>query len=100
KVAIVVRFLLAAHRARLATVGIEEPGFQHHAPAALDELDLAMRLELDRLLEEAKRVEVLDLATRAQRISRASHRDVGIAAKRALLHVAVADPDPAHERVQ
>ena len=29
-----------------------------------------------------------------------AHRDVGVAAERAFLHVAVADADPAHQRVQ
>jgi len=35
-----------------------------------------------------------------ERRAGAAHGDVGVAAQRALLHVAVADADPAHERVQ
>jgi hypothetical protein len=33
-------------------------------------------------------------------LSDRAHRDVGVAAERAFLHVAVADADPAHQRVQ
>ena len=57
-------------------------------------------LELDRLLHEAKRIEVLDLAPSAQRPAGLAHRHVGVAAKAALLHVAVADAEPHHQRVQ
>jgi hypothetical protein len=101
EVPVVVRLLLAAHGARLALVRIEQARFLHHRPAVLEQRDLPPRLELDRLLHEAERVQVLDLAARAElRLARPPHRHVGIAAEGPFLHVAVADADPAHQGVQ
>ena len=101
EVAVVLRVFLAAHRARLVAVGIVEARFLHDRAAVLDQLDLPAHLELDRLLHEAEAVEVLDLAARAERVAAGrAHRDVGVAAEAAFLHVAVADADPAHQRVQ
>ena len=101
KVAIVVRIFLAAHRPRLVPVGIEEPGFLHDGAALLDQLDLPAHFELDRLLEEAEAVEVLDLAARSElRRAGPAHRYVRVAAEASFLHVAVADVDPFDERVQ
>jgi hypothetical protein len=48
---------------------VEEARLLHHLAAVLDQLDLAAHLVLDRLLEEAERVEVLDLAARAERLA-------------------------------
>ena len=100
EVAIVVRVLLGAHRARLAPAGIEQPRLLHDLAAALDQLDLAPRLVLDRLLDEADRVHVLDLAARAQLAARLAHRDVDVAAHGAFVHVAVAGAEIAHDRAQ
>src|SRR6185436_3778369 len=63
--------------------------------------DLALRLEFDRLLHEAEGVQILQLAAGAELLlAGLSHRNVGVAAEGAFLHVAVADADPDHERVQ
>ena len=62
EVAIVVRFFLAAHRPRLFAVGIEEPGFLRDFAAAFDELDLPRSFDLDGFLDEAERIQVLELA--------------------------------------
>ena len=66
EVAIVVRFLLAAHRPRLFAIGIVEPRLLHDLAAALDELDLPRGLDLDGLLDEPERVQVLELGARAE----------------------------------
>jgi hypothetical protein len=95
-----VRVFLGAHRARLAALRIEEARLLDDLAAILDELDLPAHLELDRLLEEAERVEVLDLAARSERRAGLAHGDVRVATERPLLHVAVADADPAHQRMQ
>ena len=100
EIAVVLRVFLGAHGARLVLVGIVQARFLHDLAAVLEDVDLALRLELDGLLHEAERVEVLDLAARAELVvAGLAHRDVGVAAERALLHVAVADADPAHQRV-
>ena len=101
KVAVVLRVFLAAHRPRFAAVGVVEARLLDDGAAFADQLDLAPHLEFDRLLHEAEAVEVLDLAARAElRFAGRAHRDVGVAAEAALLHVAVADADPLDQRVQ
>ena len=62
EVAVVLRVFLAAHRPRLAAVGIVEARLLHDRAALLDQLRLSAHLEVDRLLQEAEAVEVLDLA--------------------------------------
>ena len=66
EVAVVVRLFLGAHRARLAAVRVVEARLLHDLAAALDQLDLALDLVVDRALDEAERVEVLDLGARAE----------------------------------
>ena len=100
EVAIVVRFFLAAHRPRLFAIGIVEPRLLHDFAAAFDELDLPRGFDLDGLLDEAERVQVLELRARAELgLAAPAHRDVRVAAERAFLHVAVADLEVADERV-
>ena len=55
---------------------------------------------LDRLADEADRVDVLDLAARAERRARLAHRDVDVGAQGAFLHVAVAGAEIAQDRAQ
>ena len=55
---------------------------------------------LDRLTDEADRIDVLDLAAGAERLARLSHRDVDVGAQAALLHVAVAGAEIAQDRAQ
>ena len=81
-------------------VRVVETRLLHDGAAVVDQRDLPADFELDRLLHEAEAVEVLDLAPRAERgRARAAHRDIGIAAEVAFLHVAVADADPLDEVV-
>src|SRR6516165_2430910 len=100
KIPVVVRFLLRAHQPGDAARGIEKAGLLLDLSALLDELDLAPSLMLDRLHHIADRVDVLDLATRTQGLAWTSHRDVAVAAQRALLHVAVAGAEIAQDRAQ
>src|SRR5690606_28246648 len=100
KVAIVVRFFLRAQRARLALVWVVEARFLPNRPAAFEHVDLPRDFIIDRSLDEPERVEILDLATGTELLlARRPHRHVRIAAERAFLHVAVADLEIAHERV-
>ena len=94
------RLLLGAHRARLAARRIEEPRLLLHFAAVLDERNLSARLGLDRLSNEADGVDVLDLASRAERSPGAAHRDIDVSAQIALLHVPVAGADIAQEGAQ
>ena len=84
EIAVVVRVFLAAHRPRHAAAGIEQPRLLLDRAAALPHLDLAPRLVLDRLHDEADRVDVLDLAARAERLAGLAHRDVDVAAHASL----------------
>lgn len=80
EVAVILRIFLAAHRARLALVRIVEARFLHHFAAVLDQFDLAAHFVVDRLFEEAERVQVLDLGARAELLlADRTHRHVRIA---------------------
>src|SRR5947209_44752 len=100
EIAIVVRLFLGAHRAGLALIGIEQPGLLLDRAAILQDADLAPRLVVDRLADEADRVDVLDLAAGAERSAGLSHRDVEVGAQRAFLHVAVAGAEVTQDRAQ
>ena len=100
EIAVVVGLFLGAHGAGLVLVRVVEPGLLDHLAAALDEVDLALDLEADGLVQKAEGVDVLDLGAGAEfLLALRAHRDVGIHPERALLHVAVADADPAHDLV-
>ncbi len=58
-------------------------------------------LVFDGALKKAKRVQVLDLAAGSELVAAGwTHGNVGIAAEGSFLHVAVADLDPTHQRVE
>src|SRR5512140_3091020 len=98
--AVVVRFFLGAHRARLALAGVEQTRLLLDRAAVLDDLDLPARFVLDGLADEADRVHVLDLAPRIERRTRLAYRDVDVGAQAAFLHVAVAGAEVAQDRAQ
>ena len=81
-------------------VGIEQAGFLHDLAAALDHVDLTARLMLDRLHDEAHRIDVLGLGPGAEFLARPAHRHVDVGAHRALIHIAVARADIAQDRPQ
>src|SRR5207245_2641648 len=60
EVAVVVRLLLAAHRAGHVLLVVEQPRLLSHLAAALDQLHLARDLVVDCLSDEAKGVDVLE----------------------------------------
>src|SRR5256712_404488 len=94
EIAVVVRELLGAHRARVAAVRVPEPRFLNDPLASVERLRLALDLELKSPLNVAEGVHVLDLDLGAElRRARRLQRDVGVAAQRALFHVAVADAE-------
>src|SRR5258705_13799803 len=94
------RVLLRAHRPGLAAHAVEEARLLLDRGARLDQLDLAPRLDLDRLHHKAHRVQILDLAARAEGLAAAPHRDVAVAAQRPLLPGAGAGAEIAEDRAQ
>ena len=101
EVAVVLRVFLAAHLARFLAVRVPQARGLHDLAAVLDQLDLAAHLVMDRFFHEAERVQVLDLAARAEfLLADGAHGHVDVAAERTFLHVAVADAQPHHEAVQ
>ena len=100
KVAVIGRIFLGAHGAGFARVWVEQHGGLLDGVAVFELLDLPADFVINGLLHVAKRVQIFDLAARAQRLARLAHADVGIAAKRAFLHVAVANADPGDDFVQ
>ena len=66
----------------------------------LQGVDLALDLGLQAPLQEAEGVHVLELGLGAEGLPRPAHRDVGVAAQRALLHVDVGDAQLLHQAAQ
>src|SRR6187402_3086663 len=88
------RVFLRTQRRRAAGLGVEAPGFLLDRAACVEHRRLAGNLCVDSALNEAKRVDVFELTTRAElgRAARAN-RNVRVAAKAPLLEVAVVDTD-------
>ena len=62
---------------------------------------MSLNLKFNRAFDKAEGIEILDFGTGAELgIAFASHRDIGIAAKRAFLHVAIANTEIHHHLVQ
>ncbi len=101
EIAVVVRVLFRTHRAGRAGIGIKQPRFLHDLATILDQIDLAADLVLDRLHDEAHRIDVLGFGPRAQLgIADLAHADIDVGPHRALFHVAVARSDIAQDRAQ
>ena len=100
EVAVVVRLLLGAHRRRQPAGGVPQPRLLHDAlapfeqrrPAGLISCSMASFTFLNELMFFSSAL-VPSLLLAAQ-----AHRHVGVAAERALFHVAVADAQVAHQR--
>src|SRR5471032_567118 len=100
EVTVVVGFLFAAHWTGFVLVRIVQASLLDHFAAVFDQLDLTAYFAVDRLLDKAERVDVLDLAARAEfDLAFRTDRHVAVATQRAFGHVAVADPQIAHQRV-
>ncbi len=92
---------LGPHQSRLARVRVKQYGCLHDTPTVLDLLDLPLRFVFDGLLQEAERVQVLDLPSGTELVRAfLAHRHIRVTAETAFLHVAVTDIDPSHQRVQ
>jgi hypothetical protein len=101
EVAVILRVFLAAHFARFLAVRIVQAGRLDDLAAVFDQLDLAAHFDVHGFFDEAEGVQVLDLAAGAEfLLADRTHRDVDVAAEGAFLHVAVADAQPHHQRVQ
>src|SRR5206468_6310277 len=74
EIAVVVRELLGAHRARVATVRVPEPGLLDDPLASVERLGLALDLELKSPLNVAEGVHVLDLDLGAEPLDRGEDR--------------------------
>ena len=66
EVAVVVGLFLHAHRRGRAEILVPVARLLTNGPASFEQFDLALRLEVDRALETAQRVQVLDLAARPE----------------------------------
>ena len=58
EVAVIMRLLLVAHRARLAAARIEQPRLLHDGAAILKKLDLTARLDVDGLPDKTYGIDV------------------------------------------
>ncbi|MNF16163.1 hypothetical protein D3C80_2190690 [compost metagenome] len=67
------RFFLGAHRTRLALVRVKQAGLLVDLATIFENGNLAPRLVFDGLANEADRVDVLDLATRAELAAGTAH---------------------------
>src|SRR5580700_3169665 len=94
KVAVVVRLLLAPLRDGAPLRLDPAPRFLNKGASGVEHAALPLDLRLERVLHCAERVHVLDLDLDAKLLGTArTQRDVGVAAERSLLEVAVVDAD-------
>ena len=100
EIPVIMRLFLRAHRAGFPVARIVEPRFLVDLATILENGDLAPRLDLDGLADEADRIDVLDLAARAQRRTRTPDRDIDVRAEIALLHIAIAGAEIAQDLAQ
>ena len=99
EVAVVVRLLLRAPRRERPGRRVEVVGLLLDLASRLPDADLPLDLGLDPARDEVERVHVLDLRARAELVgARRPHRDVGVGAQLALLHLGVGDPE-LHDRL-
>ena len=85
------RLLFGAHAVGLAFGGVVEPRLLLDPAAGLQHLLVALDLVLQRLADEAERVDVLHFGLGAElALPTRTNADVGVAAQRAFFHVAVA----------
>src|SRR5208337_3165294 len=91
---------LVAHGAGLAFAGVEQSGLLLDPAAVLQNGYLPARFMLDRLPDEADRIEVLDLASGAEWGAGLAHGNVHIRAQIAFLHVAITGAKVPHDDAQ
>jgi hypothetical protein len=92
-----VRLLLRSHQRQPVAIGVEQERRLRHAAAASRIAGLARDLGGDAALDALDRVQVLQLVLFPTVSSPGPQAHVRVAAELALLHVAIRDPEPAHE---
>src|SRR5690606_20408454 len=101
EVAIIFLAFLLAHLVGEALVAVVAAGLGFYSLSRREDGLLTLDLVVDGLLDKAEGVQVLDLDPGAEfLLSLRSDRDIGVAAQRALLHVAVADIEGDEEITQ
>src|SRR5713226_5000400 len=78
EVAVIMRFLLGTHWARLALLRVVQARLLLDPAAFLQDFDLTSRLIVDRLTDEVYRIEVLDLAASTKRLARPADGDIHV----------------------
>ena len=66
EIAVVVGLFLGTHGAGFLLLRVEQARLLHHLATALDDQDLALDLVVDRLLDEAEGIDVLQLGAGAE----------------------------------
>src|SRR5436853_7177760 len=85
------RLLLRSHAIRLALIRVIQPRLLCHLASGFDRLDLPLDLVRQRIANKQEGVYVLYFRLGSELLPAArTHTDVGIAAQRAFLHVAIA----------
>ena len=92
EIAVVVREFLRAHRFGAAFADVPQTRLLRDAAAGFEHADLALDFVFERALQIAEGVQILDFGLGAEVLGAApAHADVGVAAQRALFHIAIAD---------
>ena len=90
------RLLLRSHGVGSAFGGVIKARFLHYASASLNHFNLPFNFVFQRRANEAKTIHIFHFCLGAELLRPLHpHADIGIAAQRALLHIAIA-----HRRVQ
>src|SRR5258705_13873821 len=86
------RLLFRPHSVGSSFIGVVEASLLSNLSARFNDSDMPFDFVLQRQPDKAEGVDVLDFSLGAKLFLPArTHTDVGVAAKRALLHVAIAD---------
>ena len=96
EIAIIMRFFFRAHRAGFAFGRVIQPGFLINGAAVFQNTDLAARFHINGLADKADRIDVFDFAARAKWRANLMNGHVNVRAQAALIHIAVARAQIAH----
>ncbi len=100
EIAVIGRIFFGAHGTGFASVWVKQNSCLLNRIAVFNLLNLPQDLKVNGLLHEAKAVQVFDLTPGTQLSAWLAHRDVGVAPKAPLLHVAVANTNPRYQFVK
>ena len=91
---------LGTHGTGLALLGVIKPRFLVDLAAIFQNTNLAARFIFNGLPHEANGIHILDFAARSKVSARLAHRHIHIGPHRALLHIAIASAEIAHDLAQ